>query len=267
MDKIASCRFVYLVRAEGDEQLDSTCLFVWRIPLWQRLQEGLSERFQRWRFAAVRSWSKDFRVNWKIHSGSAQVAFDHSFMSLFDITPSIELEIILCEIRDSTCDFALCCSCNLCSFSDSSRVLFAIRLSISICLWWVACQICCISWLMLFLRLNRFDRNNLECMNVNDWMPRPQEYVSAGIWILLCRHGLEASASLWCVSSLLNRVPLQSKFCWNCMFWARMKFVIVKWWILSKFWVSFGLMLLNCSSRLTKILISLTRLLWLPRFS
>ena len=176
MDKIASCRFVYLVRAEGDEQLDSTCLFVWRIPLWQRLQEGLSERFQRWRFAAVgRSWSKDFRVNWKIHSGSAQVAFDHSCMSLFDITPSIELEIIPCEIRDSTCDFDLCCSCNLCSFSDSSRVLFAIRLSISICLWWVACQICCISWLMLFLRLNRFDRNNLECMNVKDWMPRPQE--------------------------------------------------------------------------------------------
>ena len=28
---------------------------------------------------------------------------------------------------------------------------------------------------MLFLRLNRFDRNNLECMNVKDWMPRPQE--------------------------------------------------------------------------------------------
>ena len=50
------------------------------------------------------------------------MAFDHSCMSLFDITPSIELEIIPCEIRDSTCDFDLCCSCNLCSFSDSSRV-------------------------------------------------------------------------------------------------------------------------------------------------
>ena len=35
------------------------------------------------------------------------MAFDHSCTSLFDITPSIELEIIPCEIRESTCDFDL----------------------------------------------------------------------------------------------------------------------------------------------------------------
>ena len=105
MERRALCRFVYLFRAKVDEQFDRTCLLVCRIPLLHRLQEGLSVRFHRWRFEAVgRSWNRDFRENWKMHSGSAQITFDHSWMYLFVITPSIELHIDPCKISVLTCD-------------------------------------------------------------------------------------------------------------------------------------------------------------------
>lgn len=101
---------------------------------------------------------------------------------------------------------------------------------------------------MLFLRLNRFDRNNLECMNVKDWMPRPQECFGSDLnssmqaqigsfsQSLMCLFAIESSSAS--IQVLLKLYVLSSNEI--CEVMNSFKILSFVWAEISKLFVTFN---------------------------